>query len=175
VFGHVGKAWDLLTGSLEQLRDYADRFASEVVVLAGWAIHVAIPGLFRQALGWYHDALNFARTVWADAQRAINRAILLAADAAHQLRVYVDDHVLAPLSALIRLLRADLVKWGYFAYQLLTHPATLAGILIRPLVQAAIAVFDDIALPAGEFALRLVAKNPRRWLGLIETILKAVL
>lgn len=175
VFGNVGKAWHLFTGGLAVLRDYADRFVSEVVTLADWIIRVAIPGLYRQALAWYHDALNLAKVLYHAAIVAIDQALRLAKALIEALRTYVDVHVLAPLTDLIRQLRADLLRWGYVAWFYVTHPEKLAPVLIDAIVAAAIAAFDRIAIPAGEFALRLVARDPRRWLQLLEHIIAAVL
>jgi hypothetical protein len=175
VFGNVGKAWGWLLTSLQWMHAQADLFAGWVVTHLVQIVTVDIPRLARDAVNYYDAAIAFAGRVWSDAQAAVARALQLAqqyvADALNWVRVNVYD----PLFAAAKQLETDLLKWGYYAYQLLTHPATLAGLLLDYLIAAAEAAFDRIAVPAGTFALRLITSQLPRFLKLAEAILTAVL
>lgn len=175
VFGNVGSAWHDVFAAARWIESTATDLVHWIVTHLTWLIKHAIPALGQLILHYWRDALNFATSLYHDLQRGLQQLTGLARRWVDDALAWVHDHVWAPLVADAKQLRNDLLKWGFFAYDLLTHPARLAGILVLPLIAAAEAVFWQIAAPAGEFALRLVLANARRFAQLAETILTAVL
>jgi hypothetical protein len=175
VFGHVGNAWGDLLAAFKWLHSHAADYVAWTIAHLRQIILVDLPKLAATALGYLKQALAFATTVYHLALAGIARLHDLARQWVADALQFVHDHVYAPLLALARQLRTDLLKWGYYAYQLVTHPDQLAVILLDALIAAAEAAFWRIADPAGRFALRLILSQPLRFARLAETIAAAVL
>lgn len=175
VFGNVGRAWHDMFTAFHWVESTARDLVIWVVRWLTWLIRVAIPRIDAAILAYWRDALRFARTLYDDALAGILRLSRLARQWVDDALKWVRVNVWDPLLADVRQLRADLLKWGYFAYQLVTHPSQLAAILGDALISWAEQQFWRIAGPAGTFALRLVAANVRKFAQLAETILAAVL
>lgn len=174
VFGNVGKAWRDLLGALQWLHARADDFLLQATLWITHIVTVTIPHLAATALGYLKQALAFADHVYQLAIAAVARLEQLARQWVADAITWVLQHVWKPLDDALHQVAADLLKWGYYAYQLVTHPAQLAAILLDALVAATLAAFDRIAPIVGEFALRLVLHQIGRWLALAERIFLAV-
>lgn len=175
VFGAVGKAWTGVQDAWGWVDKGISYFVTWVYYRLDRIITKDIPDLWSSLIARAKqlaaDAARLFDSAVAEARKLFDSAIAAIADLAR----WVNVHVLEPLTDLVTQLRADLIKWGYFAYQLLTDLPKLAGLLIRPIVAAAEAAFDDIAAPVGDFAVRLIVKQLPKLLKLAETILTAVL
>jgi hypothetical protein len=146
-----------------------------VHIRLNWIITHDIPALWSRIVA---DAKQIAADIAHIYDLAVAYALKLYRQAVQlldDLRTWVEVHVLEPLSDLVSQLRTDLLKWGFFAYQLLTNPPKLAALLIKPIVAAAEAVFWDIAAPVGKFAFGIILKDSAKFAALIETILSAVI
>lgn len=174
VFGNVGKAWRDLLGALQWLHARADDFLLQATLWITHIVTVTIPHLAATALGYLKQALAFATQLYHLALAAVAQLEALAKRLIADAVTWVLQHVWKPLDDAVHQLAADLLKWGYYAYQLVTHPAQLAAILLDALVAAALAAFDRIAPIVGEFALRLLVHQLQRWLALAERIFLAV-
>jgi hypothetical protein len=175
VFGNVGSAWhDLFTG-LRWLRSTGADLATWLTNHIVWIVTHDLPRLGQLILGYWRDALNFATGLYHDALRAVEAALGVARRLVDDAISWVTTHVWDPLLADAKQLRADLLKWGYTAWQIVTHPGQLAAIVGDALVAWGEAQFWRLAQPVGTFALRLVVANLRRFVQLAETILTAVL
>lgn len=175
VFGHVGKAWGELLAGLQWMHGQADQYVSWTLTHLHQLVIVDIPRLAGDALAGLQRALAWATSLYKLALAGLDR---LRADAQQWVRdalKWVQVNVYDPLLARIRQAESDLLKWGFYAYDLLTHPDRLAGLLIGPLVAAAEAAFWTLAGPLGTFALRLIVANTARLLALFEAIVMAVL
>lgn len=175
VFGAVGKAWNDVVTAIAAAYDQAKRFVTTVGTALEFLIRVYVPRVLAQAEAWWHDALSTAHALAALILADLKADIADITAFINDVRQFAITHILVPLTAAIEAIKADIVKYAVFAYNLVTHPDQLAAILIRAMITAAEDIFWDIAEPAGEFALRVVTKNLARWLHLIETIIAAVL
>lgn len=175
VFGNVGKAWLAVVGALHWAHQQADGFAWWVVQHFDSLLRYDLPRI----IDWAAALVQSAEQLAARDYSLLRDALAVAVTGLRQLIAaavqWVTVHVYDPLLALCTQLRADLLKWGYWAYQLLNDPPRLAQILLDAIVAAAEAAFWRLAGPAGQFALRLVLANARRFAQLAETILAAVL
>lgn len=175
VFGNVGKAWHDLLGALQWMHARADEFVSYVVGRIAWLVTVEVPRLAATALGYLRTALAFAAHIWSLAQAGLARLEGLARQWVKDALSWVAVHVWQPLDARLRQVAADLIKWGFYAYQLVTHPDQLAAILLGALIAAAESTFFRIAGPLGTFTLRLIMSALPRLLALAESVVTAVL
>ncbi len=175
VFGNVGKAWGNIIDTIADLYTEARNFATEVAHTLYWIVHLYVLPLVNRLTADFHTALTFAESVLKYARLAIDAVNHALAAGLQDVRTWADRNIFAPLTAAIKTVEANLIKWGLFAYDLLTHPEKLAPLLIRALITAAEDIFWDIAAPIGEFAFRIVVKDLNRWLKLAETIIAAVL
>lgn len=175
VFGHVGAAWREVYDSLTWHLRWAVAFVHSVVSHLDTIITKDIPFLWKYFLA---QVVHIGHLIVA----ALNQALAFADSLYHKavnaidaLNRWVNTHVLLPLSALIAGLRRDLLKWGFFAYQLLNDPGKLAAILARFIVAAILAIFWTVAGPVGEFIAGIILKQLPRFVKLVETILAAVI
>lgn len=175
VFGNVGGAWHLMFTVLHWLFTSGSDFVKWVVTHLTYLVKVWLPRIEATALALWRDALAFATRLWHDAITRIEQLTQLARRWVDDAISWVVTHIWDPLTADIRQLRADLLAWGYFAYQLLTHPDRLAAIVGDALISWAESQFWRIAGPLGSFVLRLLLANARRFAQLLETIVTAVL
>jgi hypothetical protein len=175
VFGNVGRAWKAVVTAAQWLWRTAGRYVAAVETALRYVIKVYVPAVWHQAEAWWKDALSYADGLYRLALRGIADLRAWAETGLAAVRSWAVTNIWAPLTAGLAQLRSDLLHWGYTAWYYVTHPAALAPLLIDAMVAAAIAAFDRIAPVAGEFALRLVARQPGRWLALLERIVSAVL
>lgn len=175
VFGNVGKAWHVLLAALQWMHGEADSFAGWVVLHLTALVTVDLPKLWSYAVAGFRAAAQLASRLYHLALAAAAAAAQLARQLVKDAIGWVITHVYDPLLALAKQLRADLLKWGYAAWWLVTHPDKLAPILLGALIGAAESAFFTIAGPAGRFALRLIVSQLPRLLTLTEAIVKAVL
>lgn len=175
VFGNVGKAWSDVLTALKWAHREADSFAGYVVGHLAAIVTVDIPRLWSYATAAVKALEQLALRYYHAALAAVQVAEHLAAAAVKSALVWVAAHVYDPLLARAKQLEADLLRWGYYAYQLVTHPDKLAAILLGSLIAFAEASFWRIAAPAGRFALRLIVAQLPAVLRLAEAVVTAVL
>jgi hypothetical protein len=175
VFGNVGRAWHDLFTAYHWVRSTAADLVGWIVTHLTYIVKHDLPLLAHSILSYWRDALNFATSLYHAALRAVESLAKVA-------RRWVDDaigwvitHVYDPLLADARQLRSDLLKWGYTAWQIVTHPDRLAAIVGDALISWTEQQFWRIAGPVGTFALRIVVANLRKFVALAETIITAVL
>ena len=175
VFGNVGKAWVAVVHSLDWMLIHVPRFVAAVFTHIDTIITKDIPAIWHwitaqvAAIGRliahvYDLAVSYALSLY-------NKAVRLLDD----LSTWVLTHVLVPLTNITTSLRNDLLKWGYFAYQLLNDPGKLAGILAKYIVAAVLAIFWTVADVIGRFIAGIILHQARRLISVIETVLTAVL
>lgn len=171
VFGNVGAAWVLIWDGINWVWTHSGNFALETVAWIRQIVTVDIPGLWSRLLSYVDQLEKLIGQLWDKAVAAIADAVRTAlhyTDAAIQ---WVVSHVYNPLKSFIDQVYADLLKWGYWSWQLLNDPGRLAVILLGALIAAAEAAFWTIAGPAGRFALGIVLHNAARFAALLETII----
>lgn len=175
VFHAVSGGWDWMLTGTAGLWKYAEGFSLEVAAWFRQIVEHEIPALWLDLVGLAHQvgvdighAINYVLGKVEALGAAVGRRI-------DDLAAYVDTHVLKPLTARADQIYNDLLKWGYYSWQLLTHPARLADILLGYLIASAEAAFWTIADPVGRFLFAVLLKNATRFARLIETILTAVL
>lgn len=175
VFGHVGAAWLRVWDSLGWILSRADAFVHQVINHIDTIVTKDIPFLWAYFLAQVksigHTIADIYDAALAYALKLYHQAI----NAVDDLNNWINTHVLLPLSADVTALRNDLLKWGYFAYQLLNDPAKLAGILASFIVAALMGIFWSVAGPVGKFIAGIILKDTKRFVDLIETIISAVL
>jgi hypothetical protein len=175
VFTFVGAAWQKFYAAIGLVWRYANQY---LIQAALWIIHlvtVTIPVLWVHMLAGVANAINWATTLYNRAVAFANALWLDVLQRIANVITWVTNTIWAPLKAAVEQVASDLLKWGYYAYQLVTHPDQLAVILLDALIAAAEAAFWRIAAPAGAFALKLVMANAARFAQLIETIIAGAL
>lgn len=175
VFGNVGGAWHKLFTALHWLYTSGYDLAKWLVTHISYLVKVWLPRLEAAITAAWRDALAFASRLYHDVLGRLDQLTRLARRWVDDAIAWVVTHVLDPLAADARQLRADLLKWGYFAYQLVTHPDRLAAIVGDALIAWAESQFWRLAGPVGQFVLRLLLANARKFAQLLETIVTAVL
>lgn len=175
VFGHVGAAWLSVWDSIKWHLKWADAFVRAVIAHIDTIVTKDIPWIWayflsqvkQAALNLLHNIEKVTAYAFGLYQRAI-RAI-------DDLNNWINTHVLLPLNGDVAQLRKDLLKWGFFAYQLLNDPGKLATLLAEAMVSALLAIFWKVATPVGKFIIGIILKDTKRFVQLAETILSAVL
>lgn len=175
VFGNVGGAWHALFTAYHWVLTSGTDFVKWVVTHLTYLIRTWLPRIEATALALWHDALAFASRLYHDVLSRLDQLARLARRWVDDAIAWVEVHVLDPLLADVAQLRADLLKWGYYAFQLVTHPDRLAAIVGDALISWAESQFWRIAGPLGSFVLRLLLVNARRFAQLLESIVTAVL
>lgn len=175
VFGNVGRGWRHLWLAFEWLGRQATGFIAETYGWIRQIITTDLPWLWHILLSDIKGVLALIDRVYRTVAAAILAAVRYAESLVRGAIRWTVDHVWAPLKAYADAIYRDLLKWGYAAYQLVTHPDRLAVILLDAMIAAAEAAFWRIAGPAGRFALGLVLHNARRFALLLESIVAAVL
>lgn len=79
--------------------------------------------------------------------------------------------VVAPILWTLAKLGEEMLKWAFFAYQLLTAPLKLAAILFWALISVLEQNFWDVAARFGEYVAKLVWANMPKTLALVEQII----
>lgn len=79
--------------------------------------------------------------------------------------------VVAPILWTLKTIGEQMIKWAFFAYQLLTAPLKLANILFWALISVLEANFWEVAAKFGEYVARLVWANMPKTLQIIEQII----
>jgi len=174
VFQHVHAAWLVVHGAATHIADWLEHFGAELVAYIKQIVTVDIPVLWNIMLQNVKGLLADIAKIWGEAQALIQKALDSALLAVASLSKWVIDNVWNPLVASVKQLEADLLKWGYAAWQLLNDPAKLASILLGALVAAAEDAFWSLAGPVGRFALGIVLRNAGKFAQLIEAIVSAV-
>lgn len=175
VFGNVGNAWHLLWLSFHWLEVQTRLMGASVFGWIRQIITTDLPWLWHILLsdvkGLLAEIGRVAGVVEADLLRGLNvlRGVI------DSVVRWVVANVYDPLKAFADQLRADLEKWGFFAWRLLNDPPKLAAILLGALIAAAESAFFSIAAPAGRFVLGLLIHNAAKVASLLESIVAAVL
>lgn len=175
VFGLVGKAWSALVGAYKRFLAAVDQFGKEVIAFATYIIKVAIPRVIAWAESELAKLSAAIAAAAADLARWVTEILKRIAAAVTSVIAWVTTNVLDPLLAAVKLLRADLEKWGYTAWYYITHPDKLAALLLDSIVAALEDRAWDIGKRLGGFLLSLIASNLPKLLQLIEDILTAVI
>lgn len=174
VFGAVKKAWAVTAGAMADLHKALDVFGASVVRWAAWLWRVEIPRILRWA---QHELARLAADLARLRDWAIVQLARLTLWVTHQITAvyqWVLRDVYDPLSRAIARTYQDLLKWGYYSYQYITHPERLAELLIMPLVVTFEKYAWQIARQLGTFTLALITANLPKVLALAEDIITAV-
>jgi hypothetical protein len=175
VFGHVLNAWRGLASFTVSLGHQIEDFAFQVAAKFIQILHVTIPAVEH----WVERGIAAvvariaAVLAWAVREFGIVRAWVTALLVALWHLVLRD--VYDPLFAFATWLKKYLLLWGYTAWWYITHPASLAELLILPLADSLERHAWELAGKLGTFLLALVVKNLKHVLQLAEDILSAVL
>jgi hypothetical protein len=174
VFGLVGKAWSGLVDGVRKFHAALDDYAAEIIKFATWVTRTAIPAIYKWATGELaklsvalaglgHDLTTLSVSLLA----RITSAIAGVTD-------WVITTVYDPLSAAVKLVAANLLKWGFTAYQYITHPQTLADLLIMPLITSLQNNAYAIARLIGDFIVTALRANAVKIAKLLEDIVTDV-
>lgn len=175
VFGNVGRAWAGITGTADGLIHEATHFAT---VVYGWIRQIVltdIPWLWHVLQSDVQWLINHVAAIYSDVLARILAAVRYAETLVQSAINWIIVHVYDPLKAEAERLYNDLLKWGYWSYQLLNDPGKLAGILLDWLIAAAEAAFWRIAPAAGRFILGVLIHQAPKLVTLLEDIFTAVL
>lgn len=175
VFGNVGLAWTNVHAEIDNLWGWGAQFVDNAYWVVYRVIHVDVPVLWNYALSGFRQA---EATVEHFYSLAVSGARTLFDDAVGQIQAVIRwaiTNIFDPLKAYADQIYNDLLKWGYTAYQYITHPALLAALLLGPLIGAAEAAFFTIAGPVGRFILGILLHQAQRFAQLLEDIVTGVL
>lgn len=175
VFGNVGGAWRRIVG-------FGDSFIREIAhytsIVDGWIRQIVltdIPAVWHSLLGYVQYLENLAVRLWNDAIAKIAAATRYLESLVQSAIQWVITNVYDPLKAEAERIYNDLLKWGYWSWQLLNDPGRLAALLLGALIAAAEAAFFTIAAPLGRFVVGLIIHQAAKLLVVIEDIFTAVL
>lgn len=171
----VQDAFSFWIGVINWLINQVSKLFNEIGSWIDYLWHVILPYIY----GRIEAVFNYAIELWRDAIAYAARGLAALEHWAWSWIQYVlrwaYDNIWLPLKKYADAIWDALVKWGYYAWWWITHPAELATALLDYLIAAAETAFWRIAAPVGEFALRIVVANLQRFVQLIETIIAAVL
>lgn len=174
VFHAVGDAWHGLYVAMAGLHKALDEFGLAVFVKLAHILTDVIPHLIRWAesrLAMLARALSVLyHQLLADVRALIDR---IGAAVTAALR-WVEQHVYLPLKAFADQIWNDLKKWGYTAWWYITHPESLAELLVMPLADSLERHAWAIARKLGTFIVALISANIERIAILAEDIITGV-
>lgn len=174
VFANVKKAWAVTLGAMAALHRALDLFGAAVVTWMHWLWKVEIPRILRWAakeLALLAADLAKLRD-WAVSE--LHKLTAWITAELHAVYQWVIRDVLTPLTNTIKTVYQDLIKWGYYAYEYITHPDKLAELLIMPIVSKLEKYAWVIAKQLGTFILALISANIGKIAQLAEDIITAV-
>jgi hypothetical protein len=175
LFGTSKQAWTELWAAFDGLAQDTDYFGNRVWLNLNWTGRSVIPSLAR-----YVDAFNRRQDSW----NAKWHALLWQRDAQNHdftvsqigaAKLWALGAIFLPLSKLIIALTADVLKWAYWAFQLLNDPPRLAGMLLWPLTAVMEATWEAWTLSVGDWVGKLILHNLLKVIHLAEQILSDVL
>lgn len=175
VFDHVFGSWYSLARNIVIFF----RVFGSVLYWVGakiWRIlRIAIPDLYRWARGWFARLLalidHWVAWLWARIRATI---ALIYREIAATIR-WAWSHIFLPLWRWVQFLYQLIRKWAWVAFWWVTHPASLAELLVFHMAAAIERHAWDLAGLLGRFFLALIARNLARFLKLVEQIIVAVL
>jgi hypothetical protein len=174
VFGLVGKAWALFVRGVHDFMAAIDKLGAEIIAFASWLVHVEIPAILRWAGAELAKLSSALANIYDWAVKAIADVIRRIEAAISDVTKWVLRNVWDPLKAYADKIYNDLLKWGFYAYNVLTHPQALADSLLLFLVNSLERAAWDIGQKLGTFLLALISANIKKLLILIEDIVTAV-
>jgi hypothetical protein len=174
VFKLVGSAWAKLVDAVRAFHAALDAAMAEVVKFATWIVKVELPALRK----WAESELAKLAVALAQLYDRVTTAIADLIDriaaAVASVTSWVISAVWDPIQAALKVLTANLIKWGFTAYTYITHPQMLADLLIMPLINSLVNNAAAIAEQVGAFLLTLMLKNVKAIITVIEDIITAV-
>lgn len=175
VFGLVGNAWAALARAVTVFHAALDSFATAVLNFAGYVVHVLVPSVIRWAAAGLArlEAALAGLYDWAARQLAALAARIT--DAVAAVARWVITAVWDPLKSYADKIWNDLLTWGFYAYQVLTHLPALADALLLHLVASLERNAWTVARMLGTFTLSLILGNVRALVQVAEDIITAVL
>lgn len=150
-------------------------FMGAVHQFVTWVTAVAIPALSRWVQAGLTELKNGILSLAKSAYGLIVKLGAQIVKAYQDLSSWVLRNVWDPLTARIKQLENNLLKWGYTAWWYITHPAALADLLILDIARSAEKRAWTLAGMLGKFTLSLVVRNLPKLIALVEDIVTAVL
>jgi phenylpyruvate tautomerase PptA (4-oxalocrotonate tautomerase family) len=175
VFGLVTGAWSVLVDAYHLFLSGLDRFTAEVIRFASYVVHDLIPRVVRWAERELAKLSAALAAVYRDLIRAVNDLILRIAAAVRSVTAWVIREVYDPLRKYADLIWADLLKWGFYAWSVLTHLAAFADTFLMYLVRALEKQAWAVAKQLGTFTLAILHTQLKTIISVIEDILTAVI
>jgi phage-related protein len=174
VFKLVGKAWNTFVSAVKSFHNALDRWAAGVIDWVTWLVKVEIPAILR----WAEAELAKLSATLAQLYDRVTAAIADLIGRIESAVKSVTDWVIAeiwdPLKKYADAIYNDLLKWGFYAYTVLTHLDSLADAMIMYIVASLEKYAWQIAGNLGTFMLALIYKNLARLITLAEDIITAV-
>lgn len=175
IVNHVAASWNYMWSFTKVLYTAFDVFGHAVYSYFARLVRVVLPGIIRWASGRIAQVekwvSGWVTVILRDAEAAKNYLVKLIGEAVK----WAVDNIWSPLWAELLTVKANLTKWGYTAWWYITHPGSLADLLLLYLVASLQRSIWNIARIMGEFLFKTVLSQLPRSLALIEQILADVL